>query len=62
MSHFGKFVTEGNGKADGLAKEGTMLDEGPMAQTRAKTVQQEREDVYAALQYVVSFHCLREDW
>ena len=55
MSHFQKFVTEGNEKADALAKEGAMLDEGFMAEARAKTVQQEREEMYAALQYAASF-------
>ena len=39
-----------------------MGDEGFMAQVRAKTVQQEREEVYAALQYAASFHCLVEEW
>ena len=43
MTHFEKFVTEGNEEADGLAKGGAMLDEGFMAEVRAKTVQQERE-------------------
>ena len=63
MSHFQKFVTEGNEKADALAKEGAMLDEGFMAEARAKTVQQEREEVYAALQYAASFfHCMAEEW
>ena len=38
-----------------------MLDEGLIAGTRAKTVQQERE-VYAALQYAASFQCLVEEW
>ena len=47
MSHFEKFVTEGNEKADELAKEGALLDEGFMAQTRAKTVKQEREEVHS---------------
>ena len=42
-----------------MAKEG---DEGFMAEARAKTVQQEREEVYAALQYAASFHCLVERW
>ena len=60
MSHFEKFVTEGNEKADELAKEGAMLDEGFMAGARAKTVQQEREEVYAALQCAARFHCLIE--
>ena len=46
-----RFVIDGNEKADALAKEGAMLDEGFMAETRAQTVQQEREEVYAALQY-----------
>ena len=45
MSQFEKFVTDGNEKADELAKAGAMLDEGFMAQVRAKTVQQEREEV-----------------
>ena len=43
MSQFEKFVAEGNEKADELAKAGAMLDEGFMAEARAKTVQQERE-------------------
>ena len=32
MSHFEKFVTEGNEKADELAKAGAMVDEGFMAE------------------------------
>ena len=44
MSRFEKFLTEGNEKADELAKAGAMLDEDFMAETRAKTVQQEREE------------------
>ena len=55
MSHSEMFVTDGNEKADELAKEGAMLDERFMAQTRAQTVQQ-REEVYAALQCAASFH------
>ena len=43
MSLFKRFVTDGNDKSDELAKAGAMLDEGIMAQARAKTVQQERE-------------------
>ena len=39
MSHFGRFVTDGNEKADDLSKEGAMLDEGFMAQVRASAVQ-----------------------
>ena len=62
MSQFDKFVTQGNEKADELAKEGAVLDEGFMAETRAKTVQQEREEIFAALQYAASFHCLVEEW
>ena len=49
MTHFGKFVTDGNEKADELAKPGAMSNERFMAQTRAKRVQQEREEVYASL-------------
>ena len=62
MSHFEKFVTDGNEKADELAKAVAMLDEGCMVETRAKTVQQEGEEVHAALQYAASFHCLAEEW
>ena len=58
MSKLEKFVTEGNEKADDLAIAGAMSDEGFMAETRVKTMQQEREEVYAALQYAASFHCL----
>ena len=29
---------------------------------RAETMKQEREEVYVALQYAASFHCLVEDW
>ena len=43
MSQFERFVTEGNEKADELAKAGAMLDEGFMAEARAETMQQERE-------------------
>ena len=45
MSQFEMFVADGNEKADGLAKAGATLDEGFMAETRAKTVQQERRSV-----------------
>ena len=62
MSVFENFVKDGNEKADQLAKEGAMLDGGFMAQARANTVQQEREEVYAAPQYEASFHCLVEEW
>ena len=41
MSQFEKFVTEGNDEADDLAKTGAMLDEGFMAEARAKTMQQD---------------------
>ena len=57
-----RFVTEGNEKADELAKAGEMLDEGFMAEVRAVIVKQEREEVCAALQHAASFHCLVEEW
>ena len=50
VSHVEKFVTEGNEKADELAKAGGLLDERFMAEARGETMQQEREEVYAALQ------------
>ena len=37
-------------------------DEGFIAKVRAKTRQQEREEVYVAFQYAASFHCLVEEW
>ena len=58
MSLFERFVSEGNEKADDLAKDEAMLDRGEMAQIRASTVQLRREEVYAALQCAASFHCL----
>ena len=48
MSLFEKFITEVNERADELAKEGAMLDGGAMAQVRASTVLQDREEVCAA--------------
>ena len=44
MTHFEKFVTEGNEKAFDLAKEGAVLDEGFMAEARAKTMQCSRKE------------------
>ena len=39
-------------------EHGAMLDEGFMAEAGAETMQQEREEVYAALQYATSFSLL----
>ena len=39
-----------------------MLGEGFMAEVRAVTMKQEREEVYVALQYAASFHCFVEEW
>ena len=58
MSLVEKFITEGNEKADELAKQGAMVDEGFMAQARASKIQQEREEVYTASQYAASFPLL----
>ena len=60
MKTIERFVTEGSEKADDLAKAGAMLDEGFMAEVRAVTMKQERGEVYVALQYAASFHCLVE--
>ena len=62
MTQFERFVTEDNERADELAKAGAMLDEGFMAEARTGTAKQEREEVYVALQYAASFHCLVEQW
>ena len=42
-----------------------MLDEGLYGGSESKyssTTEREREEVYAALQYAASFHCLVEEW
>ena len=52
-----RFVTEGNGRADELAKDGAMLDGGDTVQIRASTVQQRREEVCSASQHAASLHC-----
>ena len=44
MTKLERFVTEGNEKADELAKAGAMLDERFMAEAKAETVRQEREE------------------
>ena len=44
MAQFEKFITEGNEKADELAKGGALLDTGFMAEARTETMQQEREE------------------
>ena len=62
MTKLEKFVTEGNEKADELAKSGALLDEGFVAEAGAEAMKQEREEVYVALQYAASFHCLVEAW
>ena len=43
MTKIERFITEGNEKADELAKAGAMLDEGFMAEARAETMKKERE-------------------
>ena len=62
MTQFERFVTKGNEKADELARAGAMLDEGFMAEVRADTRKQGREEVYVALQYPASFYCRVEQW
>ena len=39
-------------------KDGAMMDVGEMAQIRASTVHQKREEVHAAVHYAAGFHCL----
>ena len=45
MTQFERFVIEGNEKADELAKEGAIMDEGFMAEVTAVTVKQDRGSV-----------------
>ena len=62
MTQLERFVTESNEKTHELTKSGAKLDKGFMAEARAETLQQEREKVYAAMQFPASFHCLVEQW
>ena len=62
MSHIENVVTEDNEKADEWAKTGAILGKGFVAEASAESMQQEREEVYAALQYAASFLCLVEEW
>ena len=39
-----------------------MLDECFLADVRADTMKQEREEVYVTLQYTATFHCIGEQW
>ena len=61
MSHFEKFVTEGNEKVDDKEKAGAMSGEGFVSEARAETMQQDREEVFATLQNAASFHCFVEE-
>ena len=49
ISHFEKLSQRARKRLTSWRKAGAMLDEGFMAQTRVKTVQQEREEVYRSL-------------
>ena len=62
MTQLERFVTEGDEKADELAKARATMDEGFKAEVRAVIEKQEREEVYASLQHAASFHCLVEEW
>ena len=50
MSLFERSVTEGNERMDELVKDGAMLHGGDMAQIRASTAPQRRQEVHAFLQ------------
>ena len=51
MSETVKIVSAVQETTNASLPEGAMLDEGFMAEARAETMQQKREEVYAALQY-----------
>ena len=55
MTYVERFVTEGHERVDDCAKDGATLDGGQMAQIRASTIPQKREEVYAALQCAAGF-------
>ena len=62
VSHKETFVTEGNKMADELANVGAMLDEGFMAELRAKTVSSTRERERRRVRSLAACHCLVEEW
>ena len=66
MSHFEKFVTEGNEKAEDAAKAGALLVRRVYGGRRAKTMQQEREEVSFSLtacsQLTLQQVSVREVW
>ena len=62
MSHFEKFITEGNEKADELARGGALLDKEFMKEARAETIAAGKRGGVAALQHAASFHCFVEKW
>ena len=57
MTHFERFVTEGNEKADDRCRT-----KDSWRKQEQRQMQQEREEAHAALQYAASFHCLVEQW
>ena len=62
MSHFEKFVTEGNEKADELAKEGALLDEGFMARQEQRQLSRSEKRCTQFCSVRPVFHCLVEEW
>ena len=61
VRRYEKFVTEIREEGY-MAKAGAMQDEGYVAEAKTETMQQEREEVDAALLYAAIFHCLVEQW
>ena len=61
MSHFEKFVTEGNGKADDLANAGAMLDERVYGGSERQCSRSEKRCTQLC-STAASFHCLVEEW
>ena len=61
-ARFENFTTGSKEKADELAKEGVRLNGGEMAQVRAITIQQKREEAHAALYCAATLHILVEEW
>ena len=61
MSHFERFVTDGNEKADELAKK-VRCGMKDLWRKREQRQCSKKEKCTKALQYAASFHCLVEEW
>ena len=58
----GKFLMEGNEKAEELVKDGVEMIGGEKAAAKALTRKQLRKELYGSIEYAVQFHVQVEAW